>query len=386
MATKAPAVKKVWSFASQGVNDYYPEICKTLIEQGTEASPRGKPTKELHPTTVLIQEPRKRLLTAYGRMINLPFALVEAIQIITGQNDAQALAFYNSGILSIQGDGPRGEPHWERGVLRFNAAYGERLREFNVGAAKIDQLVHVIKTLQKDPDSRQASIVLSHPAYDNYSVNTVDRACNVYAHAMIRDGKLDWMQIIRSNDAIWGIPYNMMQWAHLQEWVARELHVQMGTLFIVQDSFHVYADKYDECQAIEPFDLYNYVPTTPMQASPDIVDMLFTAERHIRSGVEYSRDDMKKLERHIGVYWRAVMECLQSYRAFKRTNDGLAMHLLPEEPELRLPMLRNYCQWRWNKMPKIYADLQELAFFELSTLGIPHEETRKWLGIGQTPS
>lgn len=372
--------KRVWNFSAVGVNDYYVDICKKLIEQGTETSPRGKLTKELHPTTVIIQEPRKRLMTCHGRMINLPFALAETIQIITGQNDAQALAFYNSGIIAIQGDGPRGTPHWELDVFRFNAAYGERLRHFDLTSVTVDQLEHVIETLKRDPDSRQASIVLSHPLYDNYTVETNDRACNVYAHPMIRDGALDWMQIIRSNDAIWGIPYNMVQWSHLQEWVATTLGVEVGTMFIVQDSFHVYADKYNECNNIKEFDLYMYIDTLPMMAGDSIANHLLTVERNIRTGMEYGSDDLKKLDYVIGPYWTSVIAALQSYHAFKHGRDDLALDLLPEYMEIRAPMLRNYSQWRWSKL-RTFGNLLQIASLELSGIGIPHEEVVQWLGI-----
>lgn len=378
--------KRMWDFNALGVNDYYPQVCKILIEQGTETSPRDKPTKELHPTTVLLQEPRKRLMSCFGRMINLPFALAEVIQIITGQNDAQGLAFYNSQIIGIQGDGPRGTPHWELGVQRFNAAYGERLRQFDVLKAKVDQLEHVIETLKRDPESRQASMVLSHPLYDNYTVTTMDRACNVYVHAMIRDGGLDWMQIIRSNDAIWGIPYNMVQWSHVQEWVAASLGVPVGTMFIVQDSFHVYADKHNECRNISKFDIYDYVDTAPMIAGDGIDNALARAEQGVRGGKNFDPDELKKLSNTVGPYWCSVIECLVSYRAFKRGQDDVAFELLPDNAELKALMLRNYCTWRWRGLRMTFGDLLQLAFMELSSMGIPHKEIEKWLGTEQSHS
>lgn len=374
---------KAWNFEAENVNDYYAGICKVLMKEGTAISPRGKQTKEIHPTTVLIQDPRKRLMSCFGRVLNLPFALAEVIQMITGQNDAQALSFYNSGIISIQGDGPRGTPHWELGVTKFNAGYGERLRGYYVGTnssrqgAKIDQLDHVIQTLRLDPDSRQASIVISHPGDDNYTVQTNDRACNVYAHAMIRDGKLDWMQIIRSNDAVWGIPYNMVQWSHVQEWVARSLDVPMGTMFIVQDSFHVYENKYAECKRVEPFDIYHYVHAMPMEASDDIANELMIVERQVRAGSEIV---LKNLPNRIGTYWTNVIATLLSYRAWKRGFDDMAFDTLPEYNEFRALMLRYYCTWRWNKLRMTFGDILDSAHLELSSMGIPHDEVKKWLG------
>lgn len=377
-------LREAYHFVADNVNDYYADICKALIEEGTETSPRGKLTKEIHPTTALIQDPRRRLLSCHGRVINLPFALVEAIQIITGQNDAQALRFYNSGIVDIQGDGPRGTPHWQDGVMRFNAAYGERLRRFEVNGDTVDQLTHVIETLKQDPDSRQASIVLSHPAKDYYTVSTRDRACNVYAHAMIRDGRLDWMQVIRSNDAIWGIPYNLVQWAHLQEWVAASLDVPMGHMFIVQDSFHVYEDKYQECRDVEHFNMYEYMEMVPlrMQANEDVALALLKAERYVRNGIEYKDDDFKALEDIVGPYWRAVIATLQAYREFKRGHDDKAISILPEYAELRAPMQRNFCHWRWAKDKGKFADLLQLATLDMVSYGVSYEESEKWLGIG----
>lgn len=378
----------VWHFPAADVNDYYPAICKTLMARGTETSPRGKQTKELHPTTALLLDPRQRILSSFGRVVNLPFALAEVIQIIAGQNDAQALAHYNGSIIDIQGDGPRGTPFWQESVVRFNAAYGERLRAYSTDTAMdiavgIDQLKHVIETLKRDPDSRQASIVLSHPGFDNYLVDTVDRACNVYAHAMLRQGKLDWMQVIRSNDAIWGIPYNIIQWSHVQEWVAASLDVPMGHLFIVQDSFHVYSDKYDECRDIEPFDIYRYLEMVPlrMEASPDILEAVVETERNIRSGLNYSHDDMKRLDQRIGLYWAAVLEALQSFREFKNRNDEAALTSLPVYAEIRAPMLRMYCHYRWHRDPQKYAREINESLLEIQSYGIPNKEACKWLGI-----
>jgi hypothetical protein len=261
------------------------------------------------------------------------------------------------------------------------------MRHYDYGARKsldysgIDQLEHVIQTLVADPDSRQASIVLSHPYWDNYQAQTNDRACNVYAHAMIREGRLDWMQIIRSNDAVWGIPYNVMQWSHVQEWVAASLHVPMGHMFIVQDSFHVYREKYRECEDVKPFDLYQYFEATPpmMKTGPLVATELTRAERNIREQIEYHHDDFKRLENVIGPYWRAVIQTLQAYRDFKQHDDERAFEGLPEYPELRAPMMRNFCQYRWNKDPEKYSNLIQAAYLELSSYGVPYEQVRKWL-------
>jgi thymidylate synthase len=56
----------------------------------------------------------------------------------------------------------------------------------------------------------------------------------------IRDGKLEWSQIMRSNDLFRGLPYNFVQFMSLQEVVAGWVGVEPGTYTHFSDSLHVY--------------------------------------------------------------------------------------------------------------------------------------------------
>jgi thymidylate synthase len=33
---------------------------------------------------------------------------------------------------------------------------------------------------------------------------------------LLREGRLNWTQFMRSNDALWGTPYNVIQWTQKQ--------------------------------------------------------------------------------------------------------------------------------------------------------------------------
>ena len=57
---------------------------------------------------------------------------------------------------------------------------------------------------------------------------------------MIRQGCLEWLQVMRSNDLIWGTPYNFVQFTSIQEIVAGWLGVEVGNYVHVSDSLHVY--------------------------------------------------------------------------------------------------------------------------------------------------
>jgi thymidylate synthase len=354
-------------------NEMYADACERMMKYGIEYAPRGRRTRELHPYFSVIANPRQRILSCFGRVINLPFALAEAIQIIAGINDPQALKYYNSQIIKIQGDIPEGGT--ENDVLRFNAAYGERVRRFNVGAnTNVDQIIHVIGTLKNDPDSRQASIVISHPFWDNYKVNTKDRACNVYAHAMIRDGKLDWMQIIRSNDIVWGLPYNFIQWTILQEYIATELGIPMGVLTLVQDSLHVYEEFYKDVENIEFFNMYDtftHEECFPMRSS--LKDIIYWEKVVRTSGTSIPLFRDKEHD-----FWTEVIAVFNAYGRFKRGDDAGVFNVLPYTFELRWPLLRWFCNVRWNKDER-YGNLVSYVLRDLVIYGMKPADAQKWV-------
>jgi thymidylate synthase len=56
----------------------------------------------------------------------------------------------------------------------------------------------------------------------------------------VRDGKLEWLQIMRSNDVFRGLPYNLVQFTTLHEIMAGWLGLDPGEYHHVSDSLHVY--------------------------------------------------------------------------------------------------------------------------------------------------
>ena len=78
------------------------------------------------------------------------------------------------------------------------------------------------------------------PSPDGSPVNS-DIPCNVCSFAKIRDGKLEWTQILRSNDLFLGVPYNFVQFTSLQEIIAAWLGIKVGHYTHITDCLHIYA-------------------------------------------------------------------------------------------------------------------------------------------------
>jgi len=67
-----------------------------------------------------------------------------------------------------------------------------------------------------------------------------DIPCNVVSLLKVREGRLEWMQVMRSNDLFRGLPYNIVQFTFLQEVFAGWLGIGMGTYNQLSDSLHMY--------------------------------------------------------------------------------------------------------------------------------------------------
>ena len=76
-----------------------------------------------------------------------------------------------------------------------------------------------------------------------------DIPCNVVAMPKLRDGKLEWLQVIRSNDMFLGVPHNFVQFTSVQEVLAGWLGVECGSYTQISDSLHVYEHHWENVKA-----------------------------------------------------------------------------------------------------------------------------------------
>lgn len=133
-------------------------------------------------------------------------------------------------------------------------AYGARLRcssridgtEASLGVTRpsrvFDQLKTAYEALKNIPHSRQVVLQIWDSQRDmpNPRPRSKDVPCNLISHLMIRENQLHWLQVMRSNDFVWGFPYNIIQFTTLQEIVAGWLGVSVGPYLHISDSLHIY--------------------------------------------------------------------------------------------------------------------------------------------------
>lgn len=133
--------------------------------------------------------------------------------------------------------------------------------------------------LRRNPESRQVALQIWDPASDlpdeNGSPVDPDIPCNVGALLKVRDGKLEWLQILRSNDFFLGVPYNFVQFTSLQEVMAGWLGLELGDYNHLCDSLHLYERNRTDVDSIGPVQAeFN---TDSLAVSKDRSDQIFAA-------------------------------------------------------------------------------------------------------------
>ncbi|MHB8523784.1 MAG: thymidylate synthase [Limisphaerales bacterium] len=201
---------------------------------------RGGSTLEILHAVISISDPRQRWVVSREPSINLAFALAEIIWIMAGRNDSAFLNYFNHELPRYAGHG-----------LTYHGAYGYRLRRL----LRLDQLERAYEALSRNPESRQVVLqiwdgAVDLPALDGLPVSE-DIPCNIVAMLKVRDGSLEWTEIMRSNDIFRGLPYNFVQFTAMQEIVAGWLGLKLGSYNHVSDSLHVYERDLDKINPSE---------------------------------------------------------------------------------------------------------------------------------------
>ncbi len=200
-----------------------------------EQSSRAGDTKELLGAVFTIKNPRQRWIMSRRPAMNPAFAIAEVVWIVSGRRDASFLNHWNPRL-----------PHFAGKGKNYHGAYGYRLRR-HFG---LDQLERAYQALLRNPDTRQVVLQIwdssvDFPSPDGSPADT-DIPCNICSFAKVRDNKLEWTQVLRSNDLFLGVPHNFVQFTSLQEILAGWLGIEVGHYQHIADCLHIYVrDKKD---------------------------------------------------------------------------------------------------------------------------------------------
>ncbi len=123
------------------------------------------------------------------------------------------------------------------GILDFEVERGNW--EYTYHSRIAEQLPFISRELKRNPDSRRAVIDVRDWRHDTREGND-SPACLQHIHYFIRGGKLHCKVLFRSNDAAKATFMNAFALILLQQRLAQELGVEMGTYTHRANSFHAY--------------------------------------------------------------------------------------------------------------------------------------------------
>ncbi|MBU1449303.1 thymidylate synthase [Patescibacteria group bacterium] len=215
-------------FSGDDINSLYTKILASLLNEAHNVTVRGQETLELPLTIVELTNLSRNIVTKSSRRLNPIFMAAEFLWLFSGSNDLAMISYYNKNMSKYSDDG-----------IILRGAYGPRLRDW-YGK---DQLLLALNKLRQDKSSRQAVLQIFDPAQD-YEVSK-DIPCNTLLKFQIRENRLNMSVFVRSQDIIYGFPYDLFHWTMLQEIFASMLSVELGCYYHIMDSLHLYCRDID---------------------------------------------------------------------------------------------------------------------------------------------
>jgi thymidylate synthase len=297
------------TYKAINLQEAYKTMLYDLMNEGLTTAPRGMETKEFIPCVFQIENPLSRIIALDSRKMNLFYAMIETMWYLNGDDALEPLTYYNKAMANFSDDGK---------ILR--GAYGARLIKKNQTLDK-SQFGLVFDKLQKDPSSRQAVAIIWDPWFDHQS--TKDVPCTVGFIFTIRENKLNMTTVMRSNDIVLGTTYDAFAFMIFQEFLARKLHVGVGSYTHVANSFHIYDRHYEQAWEM-------IKDTTPPIIMPEMPETSWTTFKdlyefeHIIRAEETLTQNQVEAALQFGEYWSQWSLMFVLHKAIKDMNKEIA--------------------------------------------------------------
>ena len=203
------------------------KVAECLDNYNYMPKPRGMEVREIISGSYKV--PMPAYIDLKDRKINLSFMFAEAAWIISGSNRLNEITPHMKVYSRFSDDG-----------VFLNGAYGPKI---------IDQLPYIAKCLIEDNDSRQAVLNI----WRERPGSSKDIPCTTQMQFLIRDGKLNLVTTMRSQDIVLGFTYDVFTFSMVAKSVqlilkTLGLEVGLGDLFVNIGSLHIYETHYKDAE------------------------------------------------------------------------------------------------------------------------------------------
>jgi thymidylate synthase len=225
----------------------YIDIVNDVYKTGKDVTVRGLEMKEKIPYYFEISNPRDRLLNIESRKNINKYIFGELMWYLSGRDDVEFISKYSKVWAPLSDDGIHSNSAYGKYIFREMPTKGWGTGYYDdINMTFKSQWNYVKETLTRDPYSRQAVIQIKPiQMYD-----TKDVTCTYFLQFFIRDNKLDMLVGMRSNDLLFGTTYDVFMFTFMQELMAAELGVELGTYKHFAANMHIYVRDRDKIEAI----------------------------------------------------------------------------------------------------------------------------------------
>jgi len=287
-------------YSFDSIDDIQLFILEKLFSKGEIVTTRELKTLELCNINFCLEFPRNRNTYNPKRKWNYPLAIGEFAWHLSGSNNLDFIAYYARQWKKYSNDGE----------FISQSCYGHKIfKKTNSVESQWDRL---IKLLKYDRYSRRAVLNL-YESDQNIDYFAKDIACVNTVQFLIRNNKLDIIVNMRSNDIIWGLPYDIYLFTMLQERLSLELGVELGKYYHNVGSIHIYERHFSLGKDMLNEKMFSRAEELVMD-DIDSLPVFLNYEKIIRTS-NISLEDIQSLL--ISQYWKSLLTQLWNYKNTK---------------------------------------------------------------------
>jgi thymidylate synthase len=300
-------------------------------------APRGFASRERLGFGFELTNPLARISCSPQRKANIVFNFAEALWYLSGSAKLEQISYYAPSIRKYSMDGR----------TLTGTAYGVKL--FHFGATAFNQWNRVVHLLREDRDSKRAVLQI-YDAHELLVSNNIDVSCTLGLQFLIRAGQLHAVAFMRANDAYRGIVSDVFSFTFLQEMMARQLGLPLGSYHHYVGSFHIYEPDLPAVQRVlaEGRQLAGQacaaLPPMPEGDNWEHVHAVLRYERELRENrTRLTADGLARTG--LPEYWQQVLGLFEVYRQV-RHEEQLALDFLG----CLLPLYQQIVVHRWGNL------------------------------------
>lgn len=186
-----------------------------------------------------------------------------------------------------------------------------------------NQVTNVLELLRKRPTTRRALIQIFNA--EDLSEHHKEIPCTTTLQFLQRDGNLEMITTMRSNDAYKGLPHDVFCFTMLQEILARSLGCEIGPYRHFAGSMHLYDDDRNDAVRLteEGFQSRIEMPSMPHGDPWPAIAKVMDALERIRANHAVDASSFG-----VDPYWSDLIRLLQVFAA---TGDAATIAILRKD-------------------------------------------------------